>query len=91
VIKTIPAFRTGFSKRREVGSVREKDVGTAVAVVIEDRQTTRHRFDHMLLGSGAIMQNELNAALCGDILKAYGSDSFSRMLERRREDGCEGD
>jgi hypothetical protein len=84
VIKAIPVLGAGFRQRRKVGSVCKEDVGPSIAVVIEDRETPGHGFNHVLLRGGAIVEDEGNAALCGDILEMDGSGRCAGELERSR-------
>ncbi len=81
VIEAVPVLRAGFGERGKIGAVREEDIGTAVAIIVEDSETASHGFDHVLLRRGAIVQDERDVALRGDVLEADGSERHGRELE----------
>src|SRR5579884_3802655 len=73
VIEAVPILRSGLGEGRKLGAIGEEDIRTAVAIVIENYQPARHGFDHVLLRSRAVMQDEIDAALRGDVLEANRS------------------
>ena len=65
----IRIFRRAFLKRGHIGAIGEVDIRAAVVIVIEDCQTSRHRFDHPFLGRRAILQDERHSGFGCDIFK----------------------
>src|SRR5262249_53844578 len=75
--QAIRILRTGFFERGKLGAVREKQVETAVVVVVEGRDTTGHSFDQVLAVRWVVIENEVEPGGGACIRELHGGRLWS--------------
>src|SRR6266700_48573 len=68
-VEAIPPAWIDFGERGLGRSVGEEDVEESVAIVVQEGDSAGHRFDLVLLGSGSVAEDEVDAGALGDVLE----------------------